>query len=149
MLIHDNQYLETLRNLLNEADEVSMAVAFWGEGSESIFKDYKGDPPRIICNLKLGGTNPKAIRKLKEKWENAKIRQHDDLHAKLVLTESQMIVGSANISSNGLGLEDGKEAGLRELGIRSRNARQLGAARKWFDQLWNNEAREIDDLAAC
>lgn len=145
MLVHDNQYLETLCDLLKEAKEASMAVAFWGEDSETIFDGYEGKPPRIICNLALGGTNPKAIRELKTKWKNAKIRQLDNLHAKLVLTEKAMIVGSANISSNGLGLEDGEVAGFRELGIRSEDAEQLKAARTWFDELWENEAREIDD----
>lgn len=150
MLIHDNQYLETLRNLLNEADEVSMAVAFWGAGSESIFEDWNGKSLRIICNLALGGTNPTVIGELMKR-KNTEVLQLNDLHAKLVLTEKAMIVGSANISSNGLGLEDGEAAGFRELGIVSKDAKQLQAACTWFEELWEKEARKINksDLDAA
>jgi len=136
MLVHDDKYSKAMSELLSDAQDVSMAVAFWGAGSETIFKNYKGKPPRIICNLALGGTNPKAIRELKKKWKGAEIRQLDNLHAKLVLTGSGMIVGSANISSNGLGLEDGETAGFRELGIVSKDAKQLEAAHTWFAKLW-------------
>lgn len=150
MLVHDNQYLENLQGLINDAQNVSMAVAFWGAGSESIFKDWNGKSLRIICNLALGGTNPTVIGELMKR-KNTEVLQLDDLHAKLVLTEKAMIVGSANISSNGLGLEDGEAAGFRELGILSRNKGQLDGARVWFDEIWNKKARKIapSDLDAA
>ena len=149
MLIHDNQYLKALQKLLDEADEISMAVAFWGAGSTSIFEGHDGKPLRIICNLALGGTNPAVICELQDR-ENTEVRQLDNLHAKLVLTKKAMIVGSANISRNGLGSKD-KAAKLRELGIVSQDVEQLRAARALFDDLWKNESRKIygPDLRAA
>lgn len=38
MLIHERRYLDTLHDMLKEARRASVAVAFWGEGSESVFK---------------------------------------------------------------------------------------------------------------
>lgn len=137
MLIHERRYLETLHDMLREAREASVAVAFWGEGSESVFKQWDGKSLRIICNLAMGGTNPAVIPKL-QALNGAEVRQLDDLHAKLVLTEKQMVVGSANMSCNGLGLESSEVAGLRELGILSRDARLRDKAKAWFDQLWKS-----------
>ena len=139
MLIHDHQYLQKLRTLLKDAQEASVAVAFWGEGSESLFEGWNGKPLRILCNLELGGTNPRVIRDFMA-LKNAEIRQLDNLHAKLVLTDTAMIVGSANMSSNGLGLEAGEAKGFRELGILSQDAGQLMAARAWFEDLWEDSA---------
>lgn len=135
MLLYDDKYTATLRDLFRNAREVSMAIAFWGEGGNLIFDDCKKTPVRIICNLALGGTNPKVIQELKKR-KNTEVRQLDNLHAKLVLTDNHMIVGSANISSNGLGLEAGEAARFRELGLLSQDAKQLKSARDWFKDLW-------------
>jgi hypothetical protein len=120
-----------------------VAVAFWGKGSQSIFDRWNAKPLHILCNLALGGTNPSVIRKLRT-LEGAEVRQLDNLHAKLILTDRAMIVGSANMSSNGLGLEDGEVAGLRELGMVSRDAGHLDAARSWFEDVWKT-SRSITD----
>ena len=143
MLIHDKPYLDTLRDMLKEAQMASVAVAFWGQGSEWLFKDWRGTSLRIICNLALGGTNPAAIEKL-QKLKGAEVHQLDNLHAKLVLTDRQLVLGSANISTNGLGLEASEAAGFRELGMLSRDAKDLKDAGAWFDALWKT-SRKIEE----
>lgn len=55
MLLHDKSYLSAIHELLGKADSACVAVAFWGEGSESIFKKWQGKSLRILCNLSMGG----------------------------------------------------------------------------------------------
>ena len=121
--------------MLSEADQASVAVAFWGEGAERLFAGWRGGPLRIICNLSQGGTNPTAITAL-QSLPGAQVRQLSDLHAKLVLTDHQLVVGSANVSTNGLGLERNEVAGWRETGILSEDPLHLRSAADWFNIQW-------------
>lgn len=110
------------------------AVAFWGRGSESWLSDASG--ARIICNLKMGGTNPYSIKKLKL---IAEVKQIDDLHAKVYLGRDTAIVTSANASANGLGFEGFDPARWREAGVLLTDIR---AVEDWFEIQWQG-ARDI------
>ena len=79
---------------------VSCAVAFWGYGSESIFKDQNSQNVRVICNLRMGGTNPFAIIALQKK--GVAVRHLDALHAKVYIGNENAVITSANASKNGL-----------------------------------------------
>ena len=149
MLIHGKQYLEVLKRALANTGTASMAVAFWGEGADCLFSGWHGKSLRIICNLASGGTNPSVIEKLL-KIDNVEVRHLPDLHAKLFLTESQLIVGSANMSANGLGLEQDEMAGWREAGILSEDAANLQSAKTWFELQWG-DAKPVtpDDMNAA
>lgn len=122
--------------MLAEADQASVAVAFWGEGAERLFAGWRGGPLRIICNLSQGGTNPAAITAV-QSLPGAQVRQLSDLHAKLVLTDHQLVIGSANVSTNGLGLERNEVAGWREIGILSEDPLHLQSAADWFRSQWD------------
>lgn len=135
MLIHGKQYLKTLRERIGEARTASIAVAFWGRGAEFVFEEWRGDKLRVICNLVLGGTNPLAVKAMM-KIPNVELRHCGELHAKVVLTDSVLIVGSANISSNGLGLEKEEAAKFHEVGVLSNDAAMRLEAQRWFDALW-------------
>ena len=113
----------------------SFAVAFWGAGAAGKLHQGGQGEFRAICNLASGGTNPFEIRKLNRK----NIRQSDTLHAKVYIGSQNVIVGSANISANGLGFEGIEQARWTEAGTL---AHDTAAALEWFDKLWN-EAREI------
>lgn len=141
MLIHDQRCLAAVRALLKGADSVRIAVAFWGAGSESVFEHWQGASLRIVCNLALGGTNPAAIRKL---IGTAEVRQLDNLHAKLLLTERAMILGSANMSANGLGFEGHEAAGFKELGLQCADANALRKADAWFESIWTSSQPVIE-----
>lgn len=146
MLVHGERYFEALRQTLTEANQASVAVAFWGAGAERLFAGWRGGPLRIICNLAQGGTNPAAIAQLQQ-LPGAEVRQLPDLHAKLIVTDRQLVVGSANVSANGLGLEQGEVAGWREAGIVSRDAEHLRSARDWFASQWDQAGPvTADDL---
>lgn len=136
MLIHGKQYLSILREQIGEAIVASIAVAFWGRGAESVFKGWRGKKLRIICNLALGGTNPKSVKEIMA-IPNVEVRQCDELHAKVILTDNVLIVGSANISSNGLGLEDDEAAKFHEVGVLTKDVALLKEGQHWFEALWS------------
>ncbi|RZU47152.1 HKD family nuclease [Fluviicoccus keumensis] len=143
MLIHGTQYFDELKDALTKAKQASLAVAFWGSGAARLFNEWRGNSLRIICNLASGGTNPNAIRELR-KLANIEIRHLSDLHAKLVLTDSRLILGSANVSANGLGLELDEMVGWREAGISTKDVTQRQSASVWFEQQWQ-EAQLVTD----
>ena len=60
------------------------ALAFWGKCEEVYtLKELAAETAvRAICNLKMGGTNPKIIRELM-KEENKEFRHCNILHAKV------------------------------------------------------------------
>lgn len=135
MLLFDGGYEKAIRRVVMEATVIDVAVAFWGRGGETIFQGWSGKKLRIICNLAQGATNPKTIRALLD-LPNVEVLQQDDLHAKLVLTDTTLIVGSANVSSNGLGLEGAEQAAWREVGLLSESSAERTAARCWFGNQW-------------
>lgn len=125
---------------LTAQPQARCAVAFWGAGSEEIVTQVDA---RIICNLKAGGTNPFALRKLKTK----QIRQYDLLHAKVYIGQEEAVVASANASANGLGLEGSEQTSWMEAGVRLSNIAPVGA---WFEKLWEQSWEiKADDWAAA
>lgn len=117
---------------VTSSNTVSCAVAFWGRGAESLIGNPDGRKVRLICNLKMGGTNPEVIETLMK--AGADIRQSDRLHAKVYIGDSQAVIASANASINGLGLEGDELSGWIETGV------ELPAedALLWFDELWKH-----------
>ncbi|MBU2834066.1 phospholipase D-like domain-containing protein [Acidithiobacillus ferriphilus] len=143
MLLAGDKYLDKVSNLIKNGRKIRIAVAFWGAESESLFDGFSGKYLQIICNLSMGGSNPIVIEKLMA-MKNAEIRQLDQLHAKLVLSDKGMVVGSANMSANGLGFEGKESDGFFELGIYTTDSILLTEAVHWFDKKWN-KARTIDE----
>lgn len=118
------------------------AVAFWGKGAET----RVGDDARIICNLKMGGTNPAVIEKLMQRLGSDCVRQHDSLHAKVYIGRESAIITSANASANGLGFE-GTTSTWQEAGVR---VREVSTVEKWFTDLWKRGTEITDeDLKAA
>jgi len=142
MLLFDQTYLTSIRDALREAERVDVAVAFWGTGSEHILDELNAKA-RLICNLLSGGTNPAPIAILRGR-NNIEVRHFAELHAKVLLTNSVAIVGSANFSTNGLHYEADEIRGWREAGLLSQDSSVLHSAQQWFDQLWS-ESRAITD----
>ncbi len=134
-----------IRHAINTAfgaGERRIAVPFWGLGSiEALGLDVC--PPasaKILCNLSAGGCNPVVIQRLIER--GFQVRALASLHAKVYLGSMSAVLGSANASSDGLGLagDDGwNEACVH---IEDRVAvQQLG---DWFDTLWDRAADLTD-----
>lgn len=142
MFVTSAEYKKVVTSIAEEEGELLVAVAFWGKGAESIVDSRSGGPVKIICNLTSGATNPTIIEALRNK-ENICLKQHDRLHAKVVVGSRRAVVGSANFSSNGLNLEGEESNGWVEAGFVIECSTQIGIIKTWFEKIWNN-AHDID-----
>lgn len=94
---------------------VMLVVAFWGQGAEAVLAP--GKTYKVVCNLKMGSTNPAVIERLMTaKAYSVEVKHMPDLHAKVCLGKQGAVVSSANMSNQGLGLDESK-AGWAEAGI--------------------------------
>ena len=143
MFISSSEYRNQIEELVQQAQEVKVAVAFWGRDSEVIFTSHADKPIRIICNLQSGGTNPQSIRTLKTR-PNIEVRQLEKLHAKVVFSEKSAIVGSANLSIAGLSRETDEDSGWIEAGIKTEATDQLEQIGVWYENQWEL-SRKIED----
>jgi len=131
----------TIRALL-KSKEVRCAVAFWGFGASELLRSAGNRNIRIICNLRSGATNPGEIEKLEK--SGILVLQNDSLHAKVYINDKHAVVTSANVSSNGLGLEGNETARWIEAGVLTSDIRNVN---EWFEDLWvNSRAITKNDL---
>lgn len=143
MFVSSSEYERVATSIFEEEEEPFAAVAFWGHGAESIVHPRSGQRIKLICNLESGATNPSVIEALRGK-KGVLLKQHDRLHAKVVLGSKRALIGSANFSSNGLNLEGAELSGWQEAGFLTSDLVQIGNIRKWFDDLWK-KSRKITD----
>lgn len=158
--LHGEEYLKTLQNLLRKSQTIDMAIAFWGKSApERLLLANSKAKIRLVCNLTSRGTNPDAIRKLQEN-SNIELRMKSDLHAKVFIFDSAIVIGSANASTYGLpSTEDiaARKKGLwEEAGVvfyKSEDNRNFwDTVHTWFNTtIWNKspkiEEADIDRAA--
>ena len=140
--LSNDGYHKKVKNLFLNDKRLDIAVAFWGKDSESFFENTT-KRIRIICNLDSGACNPHIINKIKD-ITNVTIRNNSHLHAKVLIQNDVAIIGSANLSANGLSFEGHELDGWIEAGILSTDKEVLTAASEWFKNLWKN-SEEIDE----
>lgn len=122
---------------------LDIAVAFWGESAISeLGLDQRQGDVRILLDLSAGATNPAVVRQLLQ-LHPAKVRSLPRLHAKAYIGDNEVIVGSANASANGLGVESRAANHWIELGILTDDAMAINDAKRWFAERWS-ESRTID-----
>lgn len=122
-------------------NNVRCAVAFWGNGAEALIRQSAGDPPRIICDVTLGGTSPKALGDLGAPG-NKHLRYTPRLHAKVYISDIGAVVCSANASNNGIGFSG--PPNLMESGVfLAPTTGSYRQAEQWFDVLWR-QAEQVD-----
>jgi hypothetical protein len=133
-----------IRRLLKGAG-VRCAVAFWGDGAAASL--FAGPPPadaRIICDIAMGGSNPRELEELGAP-RNPALKHLPGLHAKVYLSSEGLVTGSANASNNGIGFLD--TAALIEAGtFHEPDSKAWKQAASWFDQLWKR-APPVDEAA--
>jgi len=135
-LIEDQQNLAQW--VRNQSTHLNIAVAFWGVGAvEQLGLDDAKKSYRILLDLSSGGSNPKVVAqllKLRPKF----VRCVDRLHAKAFIGKSEMVIGSANASANGLGAEGSEATHWCELGLTTKSPSDVAAAQDWFKALWGD-----------
>lgn len=141
MFLIGKELSDGIREILAEGGS-RCAVAFVGKEAEEIVLPGT----KIICNLMSGATNPWTIEALmKPENENCEIRKLDDLHAKVYLGKDRAIVGSANLSANGLGYEPvSGTGGWQEAGYQVTRKGDLEEIAEWFEKKW----KAADEISA-
>ena len=134
-----------IRYVLGGSD-LRCAVAFWGKGSSDLVNRQSGTRDlRIVCDISMGGCHPDALRRFGAP-DNADVRYHDGLHAKVYLSDRGVVVGSANASDNGIGFGF-QGAILAEAGTFHTQASVAWTkASEWFDTL-HSDAWQVDEAA--
>jgi hypothetical protein len=134
--LDDQDLGPAIRNLL-QGSRPRCAVAFWGDGASSALFPNKALPAdaRIICDITMGGSNPKELRALGAP-EDARIKHLRGLHAKVYISERGLIACSANASSNGIGFL--VVASLVEAGtFHGPESEAYSSAALWFESVWD------------
>ena len=143
MFLTSSDYLQAVTSLAAEEEELLAAVAFWGKEVDQLICPRAGQRARLICNLDSGATNPQVIKALRNK-PGVTIRQSDSLHAKVIAGAKKALVGSANLSANGLNLEGSEQSWWDEAGLLTEEPEQIASIHQWFDQQWK-DSRTISD----
>jgi len=126
----------------NDGSPIRIAVAFWGAGAEALIPD--GKRYNLLCNLSTGSTNPMTLRQLAARHQT---RHLSDLHAKVLVGQTFALVGSANLSSAGLGFAGGRNVQWREaMMLIPRSSPEFQAIREWFFLQWA-EADPVNEAA--
>ncbi|MCW2276581.1 hypothetical protein GJ654_20615 [Rhodoblastus acidophilus] len=131
MILYGANYLECIRSNLANSASNRVAVAFWGDGAIKSLGIEHPENYEIICNLTMGGTNPKEIKRLIE--QGYSVRHSPRLHAKVFRFDNAAVVGSANASANGLNFEGLELGGWSELGYLITEPQQLQKLDIWLD----------------
>ena len=130
-----------IEQILKKSKNINLAVAFWGQGASNSIKKVKNKKIKIICNLESGATNPYEIIKIGKLVGFDKIRSIKNLHAKVYLTEKEMILGSSNFSANGLSLEGNEINKLIEANVSLDDKNVIFQANNWFSDLWSQSKK--------
>ena len=144
--------LAEVRAILKQADEAILAVAFWGEGAIKRLGLDQARPEKLtlVGDLESGACNPNEIDRL---WQitGLKIFSKAKLHAKVFWTEKAVLIGSANVSANGLGFEGGETDTNIEAGLLTDDVEVTRSVKLWLDNTVLKGARPIDEklLAEC
>lgn len=137
LIIGNNEIASAIRKLFSTTNDIRCAVAFWGAGAINIFGGNKNQKVEIICNLMSGGTNPAEIVLIQNQFGIKTVRMKNDLHSKVYWTNKGVIIGSANASSNGLGLQGNETSGWVESALLCTDSKIIEDTRAWLDTLWN------------
>lgn len=143
MFLTSSDYQQAVTALAADEEELLAAVAFWGKEADQLICPRAGQRARLICNLDSGATNPQVIKALRKK-PGVTIRQSDKLHAKVIAGAKKALVGSANLSANGLNLEGSEQSWWDEAGLLTEEPGQIASIHQWFNQQWE-DSRTISD----
>lgn len=145
--------LERVRWLLGRQEPINLAVAFWGAGAidriglRERHANAGERRTRIICDLMSGACNPGEIRQIRAMQPTGvEVRTLDGLHAKVYSTTCHSIIGSANVSANGLGDIAVNLTSNLEAAVFSQNSLLANQLEEWFNGHWRNAGIISDEM---
>jgi hypothetical protein len=143
--VSDKHFASKLRELIQEAESLVFAVAFWGEGASEELGLHKlrvGQEAKIVCDLDSGGCNPKEVEKLMS-LRGVTVKKLSGLHAKVYWSGHGVLVGSSNASANGLAFEGNELAGTIEANTFASDVTLIEQVKLWLEKRVLAEAEEI------
>ena len=142
--LYGNLIREEIKRVVGRSGDLCVAVAYWGEGgAKHTGIADRSDPEniRVICDLLSGVCNPSEIRWLK--CHGVRVKKLSGLHAKVWVSGSYVVIGSANASTNGLGDESAHNMNV-EAALAARDSIVARDLHKWFNWHWCHDASDID-----
>jgi hypothetical protein len=101
----------------------------------------KDSPVRILCNLDHPGCNPEVIAEIRDL--RIEVRTHPRLHAKIYATKGAAIVGSSNVSTNGLTVEGAASRGWVEANAFCEEPSFVSEVLEFFEAYWEDPDTRI------
>lgn len=138
-----NELSRTIKEIC-KGNDVCCAVAFWGDGATDLFTSES--KPKIICDLSMGGTNPKELERLGAP-DSKNIKHINGLHAKVYISDKGVVVASANASNNGLGLNNSTALHVEAGSYFVKDSEAYEQAKNWFNDQWKVNAQPITEDA--
>lgn len=138
-LTHPSAILRQARSLISSPKPVDIAIAFWGRGAvEQLGLGRAGKGTRILMNAKSGACNPDTLEEILALSQHGFVqaRCSDSLHAKVVIGDSEVLVGSANASANGLGFQATQLEGWDEACVSVSSDQCVADAKSWYEARW-------------
>jgi phosphatidylserine/phosphatidylglycerophosphate/cardiolipin synthase-like enzyme len=135
-LLREHEVAAKFRKERERANEAVVAVPFWGKGAASTLGFSQGIPVRVLCNLAQPGCNPDAIDEVRKL--GIKVRSHARLHAKIYATGHVAIVGSSNVSTNGLTEEGAAARSWIEANVVSDDPTFVAGVLALFEKIWDD-----------
>ncbi|MHB1798530.1 MAG: phospholipase D family protein [Vulcanimicrobiaceae bacterium] len=128
---------QDLANWVKDSEgPIDLAVAFWGEGAiDELGLTNAKRRMRILLDLSMGGTNPDVVKAMM-KLPHLQVMQHPKLHAKTYISGRGVVIGSANASANGLGVEGSEATRWHELGCLIYDDHVVQDTKQWFELKW-------------
>lgn len=121
--------------IVARGNDVRIATAFWSaEGIIELFGSDDIRDARILCDIAMGSTSPRALKMLGAP-DNDSLRHHERLHAKVVISDRGLVVGSANISNRALRGGNSQLWQLEAGTLHIAGSAAWNQAVKWFDDL--------------
>ncbi|MFZ4410866.1 MAG: hypothetical protein ACOYOH_26220 [Paracraurococcus sp.] len=149
-ILREYELAKTFRSAAKKSAKMMIAVPYWGKGAVATLGLVESAPARIICNLSHPGCNPEVIQELRDL--KITVRSHPRLHAKIYATANLAILGSSNVSTNGLTEEGVASRGWIEANACSDNPTFVEDVHALFEQIWlDPETKKISktDITAA
>ena len=132
-LLREDKVAAVFRKAAKKATSTVVAVPFWGKGAVAALGLERGQKIRIICNLDQPGCNPNVIAEIRSL--GIKVWTNPRLHAKIYATSDLAIVGSSNVSTNGMTVEGAAARGWIEANIASTDPALIAGVSALFDEI--------------
>jgi PLD-like domain len=112
---------------------LDIAVAYWSEGGlPQLTSPQWNKETRIICDLMSGFCKVALIRTLRAN-QRIHVKKRHNLHAKVYLGTTSVVIGSANASGAGL---DATTQSKQEAAVLVTEGAALLQAHDWFQLMW-------------